>query len=69
MNIEGDFASVAFFVLKNRCQETNTLTIEEINDYLDKIAFNTSKGKEGLNEVNKSIKHLLVNLSALQLKW
>jgi len=69
IKVDGDFASVAFFVLKTRCQETSTLTIEEINIHLDTIAINNFKGKEGLKEVNKSIKHLLVSLSALQLKW
>ena len=66
---EGDFASVAFFVLKNRCQENITLSIDEINSHLDTISINNSKGKEGQKEVNHSIKHLLVNLSAVQLKW
>ena len=27
------------------------------------------EGKEGLKQVNNSLKHLLVSLSALQLKW
>lgn len=66
---DGDFASVAYFVLKNRCQESNTLSIEEINHHLDTIATQNARGKEGQKEVNDSIKHLLVNLSALQLKW
>lgn len=66
---DGDFASVAYFVLKNRCQEDNTLTIEEVNHHLDIISVNNAKGKEGQRDVNSSIKHLLVNLSALQLKW
>lgn len=42
--IDGDFASVAFYVLKNRCQETSTLSIHEINKHLDKISFNNAKG-------------------------
>ena len=66
---DGDFASVAFFVLKNRCQEDSTLTIHEVNHHLDIISYNNARGKEGQRDVNKSIKHLLVNLSALQLKW
>ena len=66
---DGDFASVAYFVLKNRCQEANTLSVEEVNNYLNIISTNNAKGKEGQKEVNDSIKHLLVNLSALQLKW
>ena len=66
---EGDFASVAYLVLKNRTQDDSTLTIEEVNKHLNIISENNAKGKEGLKEVNKSITHLLVNLSALQLKW
>jgi DNA ligase-4 len=60
---------VAYFVLKSRCQEESTLSIEEVNAHLDIIANNNAKGKEGQRQVNTSIKHLLVNLSALQLKW
>jgi DNA ligase 4 len=66
---EGDFASVAYFVLKNRCKENKMLNLFEINRYLDTIALNNAKGKEGLKEVNSSIKSLLCNLDALQLKW
>ena len=33
------------------------------------ILYDLLKGKEGQNEVNDSIKHLIVSLSALQLKW
>jgi DNA ligase-4 len=66
---DGDFASVAYFVLKNRCQESNTLSIADVNEHLDIIAAQNAKGKEGQREVNASIKHLLVSLSAIQLKW
>ena len=44
VKIDGDFASVAFYVLKNRCQVTNTLSIKEINRHLDKISINNAKG-------------------------
>lgn len=66
---DGDFASVAYFVLKNRCREDITLSIAEVNNHLDIISSSNSRGKEGQKDVNNSIKHLLVNLSALQLKW
>lgn len=66
---DGDFASVAFFVLKTRCPESNTMTVHEVNHYLNVISEQNARGKEGQKEVNESIKHLLVNLSALQLKW
>lgn len=66
---EGDFATTAFFVLKNRCREDLTLNINEINHHLDQIAINNARGKDGQKQVNISIKHLLLNLSAVQLKW
>lgn len=66
---EGDFASTAYFVLKNRCRDDLTLSIYEINHHLDQIAINNAKGKDGQKQVNASIKHLLLNLSAVQLKW
>jgi DNA ligase-4 len=36
---------------------------------LNLIAINNTKGKEGHNEVSKSIRYLIMHLSALQLKW
>ncbi|XP_064626451.1 DNA ligase 4-like [Lineus longissimus] len=63
----GDFASVAYFVLKNRCPEKGSLTIEEVNEHLDSISINNAKkNKQG---VLKSIMHLLKNMSALEQKW
>jgi DNA ligase-4 len=63
----GDFASVAYFVLKNRCPEKGTLTIQEVNEHLDSISVNNAKkNKQG---VLKSIMHLLKNMSALEQKW
>jgi DNA ligase-4 len=41
---DGDFASVAFFVLKSRCKENVTLSIDEVNTHLDIIATNNAKG-------------------------
>jgi DNA ligase-4 len=38
----GDFASVAYYVLKNRCPEKGTLNIKEVNDCLDGIAVNNA---------------------------
>jgi DNA ligase 4 len=67
---DGDFASVAYFVLKSRCSDdkTHTLTIEEVNKHLDTIAINNSKGKEGQEKVNAALRRLL-SMTALQLKW
>lgn len=48
---EGDFTSVAYFVLKNRISQTSSkLNIGDINDILDKIALMEAgnKGREYL---------------------
>lgn len=63
----GDFASVAYYVLKNRCPEKGTLNIKEVNDCLDGIAVNNAAKKKDL--VRKYILHLLTNMSAIELKW
>ncbi len=65
---EGDFGTVAYHALNKRCIQS-TLSIKELNDYLDKISLNNSKGKEGQAEIIKSFSHLCQNLSADQLKW
>ena len=63
----GDFAAVAYFILKNRCPEKGTLTIHEVNTCLDGIAQNNSAKKKDL--VRKHILKLLTNMSAVELKW
>jgi DNA ligase-4 len=37
-NLAGDFAEVAFWVLKNRCPEGGNLNVEQVNTHLDNIA-------------------------------
>lgn len=52
--LEGDFASVAYFVFKNRMSLTSSkLNIADINEILDKIAFMEAgnKGREYINAV------------------
>ncbi|XP_033127857.1 DNA ligase 4-like isoform X2 [Anneissia japonica] len=63
----GDFASVAFFVLRNRCPEKGSLTIKEVNDSLDGIASNNAANKKDV--VKKNLMHLLRNTSATEQKW
>ncbi|GBN59991.1 DNA ligase 4 [Araneus ventricosus] len=63
----GDFASVAYFVLKNRSPENGTLTVYDINYYLDSIAANhADKNKD---ELKHDLLHLLRNTTALEQKW
>lgn len=63
----GDFATVAFFVLRNRCPEKGSLTIKDVNDNLDAIALNNATKKKDL--VKKSLMTLLRNTSAIEQKW
>ncbi|KAK7101253.1 DNA ligase 4-like [Littorina saxatilis] len=63
----GDFASMAYFVLKPRCPQRGTLTIQQVNDTLDAIASNNAAKKK--SAVEDSILYLLKNLSALEQKW
>ncbi|XP_071488614.1 DNA ligase 4-like [Diadema antillarum] len=63
----GDFASVAYFVLRNRCPEKGSLSIRDVNDNLDSIALNNASKKKDL--VKKSLLTLLRNTSAIEQKW
>ncbi|PIK62711.1 putative DNA ligase 4 [Apostichopus japonicus] len=63
----GDFASVAYFVLRNRCPEKGSLTIKEVNDCLDAVALNNAAKKKDV--VKKNLMHLLRNTSAIEQKW
>eukprot|EP00731_Ephydatia_muelleri_P008253 Em0004g591a len=63
----GDFADVAYFALKSRCPEKGSLTIVQVNQYLDDLANgNTSKDRAGMK---KALQLLLRNTSALEQKW
>ncbi|KAH9499884.1 DNA ligase (ATP) [Bulinus truncatus] len=63
----GDFASVAYFVLKNRCPNKGCLSISEVNQDLDAIAVgNAAKAKE---TVRKHLMHLLTSLNPIEIKW
>lgn len=63
----GDFAVIAYFVLKQRCPNKGTLTIQEVNDHLDSIALNNAVKKKDL--VKKSLLQLICQSSALEQKW
>lgn len=63
----GDFASVAYFVIKKRCTSQGTLTVKEVNDFLDSVAINNASKKKDL--VRKSLLHLITHSSALEQKW
>ncbi|XP_033837878.2 DNA ligase 4 [Periophthalmus magnuspinnatus] len=63
----GDFAGMAFFVLKKRCTAHGKLTIKEVNDFLDSVAINNANKKKDL--VRQSLLHLITQSSALEQKW
>ncbi|KAJ0062353.1 hypothetical protein NL108_010554 [Boleophthalmus pectinirostris] len=63
----GDFAGMAFFVLKKRCTGDGKLTIKEVNDFLDSVAINNANKKKDL--VRQSLLHLITQSSALEQKW
>ncbi|KAM6893322.1 DNA ligase 4 isoform 1-T2 [Lycodopsis pacificus] len=62
----GDFAGMAYFVLKKRCNQ-GTLSIKEVNDFLDSVAINNAGKHKDL--VKKSLLHLITRSSALEQKW
>ncbi|XP_034031994.1 DNA ligase 4 [Thalassophryne amazonica] len=63
----GDFAGMAYFVLKKRCTAQGNLTIKDVNDFLDSVAMNHASKQKDL--VKKSLLHLITQSSALEQKW
>uniref|UniRef100_A0A3P9LD70 DNA ligase n=1 Tax=Oryzias latipes TaxID=8090 RepID=A0A3P9LD70_ORYLA len=63
----GDFAGMAYFVLKKRCTSQGNLSIKEVNDFLDSVALNNASKKKDL--MRKSLLHLITQSSALEQKW
>lgn len=63
----GDFAGMAYFVLKKRCTSQGNLSIKEVNDFLDSVA--TSNATKQKDLVKKSLLHLITQSSALEQKW
>lgn len=63
----GDFASIAYFVLKPRCIKQGQLTIQIVNDLLDSVSSNNAAKRKDL--VKKSLLQLITQSSALEQKW
>ncbi|XP_053273000.1 DNA ligase 4 [Pleuronectes platessa] len=63
----GDFAGMAYFVLKKRCTNQGNLSIKEVNDFLDSVAINNGSKQKDL--VKKSLLHIITQSSALEQKW
>uniref|UniRef100_A0A3B4WJH2 DNA ligase n=1 Tax=Seriola lalandi dorsalis TaxID=1841481 RepID=A0A3B4WJH2_SERLL len=62
----GDFAGMAYFVLKKRCTSQGNLSIKEVNDFLDSVAMNNASNQKDL--VKKSLLHLITQSLALEQK-
>nr|XP_020039593.1 DNA ligase 4 isoform X2 [Castor canadensis] len=63
----GDFALTAYFVLKPRCLQKGSLSIQQVNELLDSVASNNSSKRKDL--VKKSLLQLITQSSALEQKW
>uniref|UniRef100_A0A8C3SL56 DNA ligase n=1 Tax=Chelydra serpentina TaxID=8475 RepID=A0A8C3SL56_CHESE len=63
----GDFAMIAYFVLKPRCPKQGRLTIQQVNELLDSVASNNAAKRKDL--VKKSLLQLITQSSALEQKW
>ncbi|KAJ3584327.1 hypothetical protein NHX12_014823 [Muraenolepis orangiensis] len=62
----GDFASMAYFVLKKRCAGQQSLSIKEVNDFLDSVAADNAGKKK---DRKGSLLHFITKSSALEQKW
>lgn len=63
----GDFAQVAFWVLKSRCPEGGKLNVEQVNKHLDNIALkHTAHDPRG---VDAELIAMLTSMSADEQKW
>lgn len=63
----GDFAMIAYFVLKPRCLQKGSLTIQQVNGILDSVASNNSAKRKDL--MKKSLLQFITQSSALEQKW
>ncbi|XP_042327134.1 DNA ligase 4 isoform X2 [Sceloporus undulatus] len=63
----GDFAMIAYFVLKRRCPKQGQLTIQQVNDLLDSVSTNNAAKRKDL--MKKNLLQLITQSSALEQKW
>ncbi|KAI6661708.1 DNA ligase 4-like [Oopsacas minuta] len=63
----GDFAAVAYFVLKNRCPENGTLMVSDVNCLLNKIA--VSNAAHDRVAVKQILQQMLRSTTAIEQKW
>lgn len=66
----GDFASVAYLVLRNRCPNKGTLTIADVNRLLDEVSdAHAHGGPEGSRRTREALCTLLRQTTASEQKW
>ncbi|XP_065310900.1 DNA ligase 4 [Dermacentor albipictus] len=66
----GDFASVAYLVLRNRCPTKGTLTVADVNQLLDEVSdAHAHGGAEGSRRTRDALCTLLRRTSAAEQKW
>ena len=63
----GDFAAVAYFVLKNRCPQEGTLMVSDVNYLLNKIA--VSNAAHDRATVKQTLQQMLLSTTAVEQKW
>lgn len=63
----GDFATIAYFVLRPRCLQKGSLTVQQVNGLLDSVASNNAARRKEL--VKASLLQLVAQSSALEQKW
>ncbi|PNF19465.1 hypothetical protein B7P43_G02347 [Cryptotermes secundus] len=65
--LAGDFAEVAFWVLKSRCPEGGSLNVEQVNMHLNKIVL--KHAAHDPRGVDAELVAMLTSMSAAEQKW
>ncbi|XP_055298259.1 DNA ligase 4 [Sitodiplosis mosellana] len=69
-NLQGrdtDYGDIVFEVMKSRSPENGTLTVYEVNEYLDLIADHFEQNEQ--RKIDNEIARMLLKMSALDRKW
>uniref|UniRef100_A0A0A9ZG36 DNA ligase 4 n=2 Tax=Lygus hesperus TaxID=30085 RepID=A0A0A9ZG36_LYGHE len=66
-DVIGDFAEVAYWILRNKCGQSTNITVGEINDNLDLIA--VKHASQDPRAVDDILTELLRKMSADEQKW
>ncbi|XP_071535419.1 DNA ligase 4 [Panulirus ornatus] len=64
---DGDFAEVAYYVLKNRCPDKGEMSLHDVDTQLTSIAENYAAKKH--EDVERSLLTMLRNMTATEQKW